>query len=70
MWSGSQHDSNKVPLLTVGGLGGTFETGRVLDYLKSGDDNRKLCSLYLSLLERMDAKQDKFGDATAPLAGL
>src|SRR5262245_20365571 len=70
LWSGSQHDSTKVPLLTVGGLGGTLETGRVLDYLDKGDDNRKLCSLYLSLLERMDAKQDKFGDATAPLAGL
>jgi len=70
LWSGSQHDSTKVPLLTVGGLGGTLETGRVLDYLDKGDDNRKLCSLYLSLLERMDAKQARFGDATAPLAGL
>jgi hypothetical protein len=70
LWSGSQHDSTKVPLLTVGGLGGTLETGRVLDYLDKGDDNRKLCSLYLSLLERMNAKQAKFGDATAPLAGL
>jgi hypothetical protein len=70
LWSGSQHDSNKVPLLTVGGLGGTLATGRALDYLDKGDDNRKLCSLYLSLLERMDARLDKFGDATAPLAGL
>jgi hypothetical protein len=70
LWSGSQHDSNKVPLLTVGGLGETLETGRVLDYLQQGDENRKLCSLYLSLLARMDARQDKFGDATAPLAGL
>jgi hypothetical protein len=70
LWSGSQHDSTKVPLLTVGGLGGTLETGRVLDYLDKEDDNRKLCSLYLSLLERMDAKCDIFGDATAPLAGL
>src|SRR5262245_4303385 len=70
MCTGSQHDSNKVPLLTVGGLGGTLETGRVLDYLESGDDNRKLCSLYLSLLQRMDAKQARFGDATATLSGL
>jgi hypothetical protein len=70
LWSGSQHDSTRVPLLTVGGLGGTLETGRVLDYLPRGDENRKLCSLFLSLLERMDAKQAGFGDATAPLAGL
>src|SRR5579883_948334 len=42
MWSGSQHDSRKVPLLLVGGLGGAVQTGRVLDYLGRGDDNRKL----------------------------
>lgn len=27
MWSGSRHDSSKVPLLLLGGLGGTLETG-------------------------------------------
>ena len=40
-------------MLLVGGLGGTLETGRVLDYTRAGDDNRKLCSLYLSLMDRM-----------------
>ena len=47
MWSGSRHDSTKVPLLLAGGLGGSLETGRVLDYTGKGDDDRKLCSLYL-----------------------
>jgi hypothetical protein len=70
MWSGSRHDSGKVPVLLVGGLGGTLATGRVLDYTGRGDDNRKLCSLYLSLLGRMGAEVPRFGDATAPLAGL
>lgn len=70
MWSGSKHDSTKLPLLLVGGLGGTIETGRVLDYLGKEDGDRKLCSLYLSLLERMDVKQPRFGDADRPLAGL
>ncbi|HEY4258660.1 MAG TPA: DUF1552 domain-containing protein, partial [Schlesneria sp.] len=70
MWSGSQHDSNRVPLLTVGGLGGTLETGRVLDYMGKGNDNRKLCSLYLSLMDRMGVKLDRFGDADTRLAGL
>jgi hypothetical protein len=70
MWSGSKHDSSKLPLLLVGGLGGKLETGRVLDYHDRGDDNRKLCSLYLSLMDRMGVKADKFGDATTPLAGL
>ncbi|MEZ6127579.1 MAG: DUF1552 domain-containing protein [Planctomycetaceae bacterium] len=70
MWSGSRHDSTKLPLLTAGGLGGTLQTGRSLDYLEAGDDNRKLCSLYLSLMHRMGLKQDRFGDADAELAGL
>ena len=70
MWSGSKHDSTKVPVLTAGGLGGTLETGRVLDYLDKGDDNRKLCSFYLSIMDRMGAKLDRFGDAETRLAGL
>jgi hypothetical protein len=70
MWSGSQHDSSKLPVLTVGGLGGKLETGRVLDYVGKNNEERKLCGAYLSLMNRMGVKADKFGDATAPLAGL
>jgi hypothetical protein len=70
MWSGSRHDSTKVPLLLAGGLGGSLETGRVLDYTGKDDDERKLCSLYLSLMDRMGVKQERFGDADEPLAGL
>jgi hypothetical protein len=70
MWSGSQHDSTKVPLLLIGGLGGTLSTGRVLDYATRGDDNRKLCSLYLSLMERMGVNLSHFGDANARLVDL
>lgn len=70
MWSGSKHDSTKLPLLTVGGLGGTLETGRVMDYLDKGDDNRKLCSLYLSIMDRMGVELNEFGDAETRLAGL
>jgi hypothetical protein len=70
MWSGSKHDSTKVPLVLAGGLGGTLETGRVLDYAQRGDDNRKLCSLYLSIMDRMGVPLDRFGDADARLADL
>jgi hypothetical protein len=70
MWAGSKHDSNKLPVLTVGGLGGKLETGRVLDYTNKPDADRKLCGLYVSLLNNMGVKADKFGDATAPLAGM
>jgi len=69
MWSGSQHDSNKVPLLTAGGLNGTIETGRVLDYQDRGDDHRKLCSMYLSIMNRMGLPSKTFGDADSQLAG-
>src|SRR6516225_6971580 len=68
MWSGSHHDSTKVPVLTAGTLGGTLETGRVLDYTDAGDENRKLCSFYLSLMDRVGVKLDRFGDATERLA--
>jgi hypothetical protein len=70
MWSGSNHDSTKVPVLTAGTLGGTLDTGRVLDYTAAGDENRKLCSFYLSLMDRMGVTLDRFGDADQRLADL
>lgn len=70
MWSGNSHDSSKVPVLLTGGLSGTMETGRVLDYVGKDDDDRKLCSMYLSIMDRMGVKLDRFGDAEKQLAGL
>jgi hypothetical protein len=70
MWSGSAHDSSKVPLLLTGSLGGTLRTGRSLHYFDKGDSDRKLCSLYLGILDRMGVRQDRFGDADTRLAGL
>jgi hypothetical protein len=69
MWSGSQHDSTKVPTITVGSLGGTLETGRVLDYTGQSDEHRKLCSMYLSIMDRLGVTVDQFGDADSRLAG-
>jgi hypothetical protein len=70
MWSGTTHDSSKVPVLLVGGLGGALATGRVLNYTGRGDGERKLCALYRALMDRMGVKAERFGDAAAPLAGL
>jgi hypothetical protein len=70
LWSGTRHDSSKVPMLLVGGLGGALATGRVLDYSGRGDENRRLCGFYLALMQRMGVKAQRFGDATAPLNGL
>jgi hypothetical protein len=70
MWSGWKHDNMKLPVVTAGGMGGTLQTGRALDYLYAGDDKRKLCSLYLSVMDRMGIKLDRLGDADTRLAGL
>lgn len=70
MFSGSRHDNTHLPVLTVGGMQGHLQTGRVLNFRDKGDDNRKLCSLYLGLMDRMGVKLDKFGDANTRLAGL
>lgn len=65
MLTGS-HDATNLPVVLVGGGGGTLRGGRVLDYLQS--PNRKLCSLYLSLFDKLGMPRDSFGDATEPLA--
>jgi hypothetical protein len=70
MWIGRKHDNSRLPLVLAGGLGGTLETGRTLDYLQAGDDNRKMCSLYLSIMDRMGVKLEKFGDSGTRLQGL
>jgi hypothetical protein len=70
MFSGSQHDSRKLPVLLAGGLAGTLQTGRTLDYMSRGDANRKMCSLYLSIMDRMGVRLDRFGDADTRLADL
>jgi hypothetical protein len=57
-------------VLLAGNLGGTLESGRVLDYAERGDDNRKLCSLYLSIMDRMGVTLERFGDAETRLAAL
>jgi hypothetical protein len=70
LWIGRTHDNSRLPLVLAGGLGGTIETGRTLNYLDAGDDNRKMCSLYLSILDRMGIQADRFGDAETRLERL
>jgi hypothetical protein len=70
MWAGWKHDNMKLPVVLAGGLGGTLQTGRTLDYLNAGDEHRRVCSLYLSIMDRMGVTLDRFGDAETRLAGL
>ncbi len=67
MWIGRKHDNTRLPLVLAGGLGGTLQTGRTLDYLQAGDENRKMCSLFLSIMDRMGVKLERFGDAETRL---
>lgn len=70
LWIGRKHDNTRLPLLLAGGLGGTLKTGRALNYLNESDDKRKMCSLYLSLMDRFGVKLDEFGDAQTRLERL
>ena len=70
MFVGRKHDNSRLPLVLAGGLGGTLKTGRSLSYLNASDDNRKMCSLYLSLMDRFGIKQDKFGDSSTRLENI
>jgi Protein of unknown function (DUF1552) len=70
LWIGRKHDNFRLPLVLAGGLGGTLETGRTLNYLDAGEDNRKMCSLYLSLMDRFGIKLEQFGDSRTRLERL
>lgn len=68
LFVGRTHDNTRLPVVLAGGLGGTLKTGRSLSYLGEPAENRKMCSLYLSLMDRMGVKLDHFGDADSRLA--
>jgi hypothetical protein len=67
LFSGTKHEAGRLPVILAGSLGGTLETGRVIDYRDSGNDHRRLCSMYLSIMDRMGVKLDHFGDASERL---
>ena len=70
LFDGDKHQADEMPMLLAGRAGGRLKTGRVLDYFHAGDDHRRACSLYLSLMDLMGSPQPRFGDAVQPLAGL
>jgi hypothetical protein len=70
LFDGDAHSADRLPILLSGRGGGSLKTGRILDYLDKGDENRRACSLHLSLMDRMGVTLDRFGDATARLPEL
>jgi len=65
LMDGNAHDSRQLPVLLAGGGGGTVRGNRLIDV--SGEENRRLCRLHLSLAERMGVRPERFGDAEQPL---
>jgi Protein of unknown function (DUF1552) len=60
------HDASQLPVVMLGRAGGQIKTGRVLDYL--GNPNRQMCRLYLSMMEKVGVRLERFGDATERLS--
>lgn len=56
------HEARQLPVVMLGGAGGKIKGGRVLDY--SGKPERQMCRLYMSMMEKMNLKSSKFGDAS------
>ena len=59
------HDATQLPVVMVGGGGGSIKGGRVLDYRQ--DTNRQMCRLYMSMMNKMGLNMKQFGDATEKL---
>ena len=70
LFDGDRHQADEMPMLLAGRGGGSLTTGRVLDYREQPNDQRRACSLYLSLMDRMGVERSHFGDSGSRLAKL
>lgn len=60
------HDASQLPVVMLGRGGGKIAGGKAYDFM--GQSNRQICRLYLTMMDAMGVKLEKFGDATAPLS--
>jgi hypothetical protein len=63
---GNRHNHNDLPILLAGRGAGTIDAGRHIKF----DRDTPLCNLYLSMLDGMGVKPDRFGDSTGTLSEL
>lgn len=63
---GNRHNHNDLPILLAGKGGGMITPGRHVEYPK----NTPLCNLFVSMLNRMGADVDRFGDSDGKLGKL
>jgi hypothetical protein len=59
------HDNNQLPVVLLGRGGGRISGGRVVDC--AGKQDRQMCRLFLSMMDKMDLHLPRFGDAAKPL---
>ena len=69
LYDGDKHGADQMPIVMAGKAGGTMKTGRVVDYNDKGNDSRRACSMYLSMMDRMGVQLDRFGDSDKRLRG-
>ncbi len=69
LYDGDKHGADQMPIVVAGKAGGALKTGRVIDYSKKPNDDRRACSMYLSMMDRMGVKLDRFGDSDKRLEG-
>ena len=65
MMSG-HHNANELPVVMLGNAGGQIKTGQNMNYMEN--ENRQMCRLFMSMMNKMNVNVDKFGDATESLA--
>jgi hypothetical protein len=63
---GNRHNHDDLPVLLIGGGGGTIKTGRHIRYARE----TPMANLFLSVLERMSLPLERFGDSTGKLDNL
>ena len=68
LFDGDKHQADEMPIVLAGHGGRSIQTGRVLDFLKRGDEDRRACSLYLAVMDRMGVRLPRFGDSDRRLA--
>jgi len=66
-FDGDKHQADHMPILLAGKGGGTLQPGQILDYMDEDESNRRACSLYLSIMDRMGVERPNFGDTNRRL---
>ena len=63
---GHEHSAQNLPIVIAGQGGGAFRTGRGLEFRRP----TSMSKLYLSMLQALGVKRNRFADADAPLTEL